>query len=295
MPTARRSLATGDYHRYCCNRFNNWYNNVIVAVGGAQGDKELNTVEAYHFTTNTWTAQASMPTAREGLAVAVIDHTLYAVGGSANGRALNTVEAYNHLTDTWTTKAPMLTARNGLAVGVVNGILYAVGGDDANGHFLNTVEAYNPATNRWRGKASMPTARSDLAVGIVNGTLYAIGGKNGGGALTTNEAYHHWTNTWTAEPSMLTARSGLAAVGTLFPALPQLWAFGGDDAHGHILSAVEDYNPKLATWRKRVGLPTARTGLAATVFVSQGRPVFYIIGGYDGVDLNTVESLWVQN
>ena len=247
MPTARRSLATGDYHRYCCNRFNNWYNNVIVAVGGAQGDKELNTVEAYHFTTNTWTAQASMPTAREGLAVAVIDHTLYAVGGSANGRA------------------------------------------------LNTVEAYNPATNRWRGKASMPTARSDLAVGIVNGTLYAIGGKNGGGALTTNEAYHHWTNTWTAEPSMLTARSGLAAVGTLFPALPQLWAFGGDDAHGHILSAVEDYNPKLATWRKRVGLPTARTGLAATVFILQGRPVFYIIGGYDGVDLNTVESLWVQN
>ena len=70
---------------------------------------------------------------------------------------------------------------------------------------------------------------------------------------------------------------------------------GGDDAHGHILSAVEDYNPKLATWRKRVGLPTARTGLAATVFILQGRPVFYIIGGYDGVDLNTVESLWVQN
>jgi len=142
--------------------------------------------------------------------------------------------------------------------------------------------------------ASMPTARTHLAVGVINdGTLYAVGGQNSGGALTTTEAYHHWTNTWTTEPSMPTARSGLAAAGTLsFPL--QLWAFGGDDAQGHFLSTVEDYNPKLATWRKRVDLPTPSTGLAATVFVDQGRPVFYTIGGSDGVDLNAVESLDVN-
>jgi len=282
MPTARSFLAAGVIN-----------NNILLAVGGAQGGRDLNTLESYNLTTDTWTTENSMPTAREGLAVGVINRMLYAVGGSANGLgALSTVEAYDRSTNTWTTKAAMPTARGGLAVGVVNGILYAVGGDDANGHFLNAVEAYNPSTNIWTEKASMPTARSDLAVGIVNGILYAVGGHDGSGALNTNEAYNPATNTWIAEPSMLTPSSGLAAVDFYNDANhnSELWAFGGDDARGHFLSTVEDYDPGFITWRKRVSVPTPRTGLAVALFVRKGRPIFCAIGGYNGVDLNTVEA-----
>src|ERR1700682_4330960 len=83
----------------------------------------------------SWTAQAPMPTAREGVAAGVINGILYAVGGTQSGfTALNTVEAYDPTTNSWSTKAPMPTARGYLGVGVVNGVLYAIGG--ANGDNL---------------------------------------------------------------------------------------------------------------------------------------------------------------
>src|SRR3989442_597350 len=126
-----------------------------------------------------WTTKASMPTARNALAVGVIDGVLYAVGGIGTGGAVATVEAYDPASNTWTTKAPLPTARHRLAVGVVNGILYAVGGSGNLGNppaVLATVEEYDPATNSWTTRASMPTARFDLAVGVVNGILYAVGG-----------------------------------------------------------------------------------------------------------------------
>jgi len=287
MPTARRNLAAALVNK-----------NVLLAIGGEQGAKDMNTVEAYKFDSDSWTEKRAMPTARQGLAVGVINGMLYAVGGSESPGPLDTVEAYDYSTDTWKGAAPMPTARRGLAAGVVNGILYAVGGDDANGHFLSVVEAYDPTTNTWTRKASMPTARSGLGVGVVNGILYAVGGQDSTGALAANEAYNPATNTWTVEPSMLTASSGLAAAAFVTCGRcgsSQLWAFGGDDGHGRFLSTVEDYNPEVITWRQRIDMPTARSGLAAAEFVRKGRPIFYEIGGYDGVDLNTVESLWLQH
>jgi len=283
MPTARRFLAAGLIN-----------NGIVLAVGGAQGGNDLRTVEAYNYATNTWTTRRSMPTAREGLAIGVINRKLYAVGGSAAGRVLNVVEAYDQQTNRWITKAPMPTAREGLAVGIINDrnnnvFLCAVGGDDANGHFLRTVEVYNPLTDIWTAKASMPTARSALAVGVVNGILYAIGGQNGAGVLNTNEAYNPATNTWIAEPSMLTASSGLAAIGVNEGFDGKLLAFGGDDGNGRFLSKVQVYQPAIITWTTKANMPTARTGLA--VAASRGNNAFFAIGGYNGVDLNTVESL----
>ncbi|HET7790186.1 MAG TPA: kelch repeat-containing protein, partial [Gemmatimonadales bacterium] len=72
----------------------------VVVVGGilyavcgfdATGTT-LNTVEAYDPATDTWTVKASMPTQREGLAVAALKGLLYAVGGGSE--ALLKVEAY---------------------------------------------------------------------------------------------------------------------------------------------------------------------------------------------------------
>src|ERR1700730_6543222 len=108
MPTKRPSLAAGVV------------NGILYAIGGLGGfgpppPATLNTVEAYDPTTNTWTAKASMPTARLGLAVCVVHNILYAVGGEdANRVILNTVDAYDPTTNTWTTKAAMPTPRYGL-------------------------------------------------------------------------------------------------------------------------------------------------------------------------------------
>jgi N-acetylneuraminic acid mutarotase len=53
----------------------------------------LSTVEAYDPATDTWTTKAPMPTARQGLAAAVVNGSLYAIGGY-NGSYLSTVESY---------------------------------------------------------------------------------------------------------------------------------------------------------------------------------------------------------
>src|SRR5439155_526290 len=102
----------------------------------------LATVEAYDPASNTWTTKASMPTARGGLGVAVVNGVLYAVGGEDGASLLATVEAYDPTSNTWTTKASMPTARVWLGVAASAGILYAVGG--YNGSFLATNEAFTP-------------------------------------------------------------------------------------------------------------------------------------------------------
>ena len=54
---------------------------VLYAVGGFDGRGALSSVEAYDPATKTWSAVASMMTARYGLAVGVLGGSLYAVGG----------------------------------------------------------------------------------------------------------------------------------------------------------------------------------------------------------------------
>jgi hypothetical protein len=226
-----------------------------------------------------WTTKASMPTARYGLGVGVVNSVLYAVGGAGPGGNWTAVEAYDPATNIWTTKASMPTGRIYMAVGVVNGIVYALGGQNYSN--LATVEAYDPATNTWTTKASMPTVRYGLAVGVVNGILYAVGGQNGS-LLATVEAYNPATNTWTTKASMPTARDGLG-VGVVNSIL---YAVGG--AGPNQLATVEAYDPATNTWTTKASMPTTRYGL--TLGVVNG--ILYAVGGCCGgaTTVATVEA-----
>src|ERR1700730_5085800 len=118
MPTARLNLAVGAL------------NGIVYAIGGSDVRNVLATNEAYDPASNTWTAKASLPTARQLSATnaAVANGILYVVGGTPQGFCTNEADAYNPATNTWTVLAPMSTPRCWLTVVALNGLIYAVGG-----------------------------------------------------------------------------------------------------------------------------------------------------------------------
>jgi len=104
---------------------------------------------------NSWTTTKSMPTARGGFGVAVVNGKIYAIGGSNNATQLAVNEEYNPVTDTWTTKAPMPTARSGFAIAVYENRIYCIGGttgDSVNvvSGFTGVTEVYDPETDTWQ-------------------------------------------------------------------------------------------------------------------------------------------------
>lgn len=176
MPTARGALACAVV------------NGIIYSIGGkAINDGNLfpvlATVEAYDPGTNTWSTKASMPTARNGLGVGVLNGIIYAVGGNNDSTVppftLATVEAYDPTTNTWLTRAAMANTREGPGVGEIDGTLYAVGGQEGStdhGAILTSMEAFNPTTNSWTARPSMLTQRIGMATSVANGRLYVVGG-----------------------------------------------------------------------------------------------------------------------
>jgi hypothetical protein len=81
-----------------------WVINRKFYVAGGRGgnNQDSNKLDVYDPVTNTWRTLASMPTARAGVAAAVVAGKLYVLG-EANvkpGEGQNTVEAYHAATNT---------------------------------------------------------------------------------------------------------------------------------------------------------------------------------------------------
>ena len=150
----------------------------------------LSANEMYNPSTNVWTSEASMPTARMWGTAQAVNGVIYVVGGY-NGSypsGLGTVEAYNPSTNSWTEESGMPTARSGLSSAVVNGILYTIGGYTNASALTASVanEAYNPSTNSWTEESGMPTANGYGSAASVNAVVYFTGGFT---SSTANEAF----------------------------------------------------------------------------------------------------------
>ena len=184
-------------------------------IGSNCGSGNTNILEVYDPTSDAWTLLAAMPTARNHVAVGVIDGKLYVAGGMQQCGPcipLNTLEVYDPATDTWDLKAPMPTSRSQAGGAIINGQFYVVGGHDGPPSYtFDTVEVYNPATNTWTTKAPMPTLREDFSNGVVNGILYTVSGNSFGHVVDTVEAYDPGSNTWTSCTPIPTPRTAAVA------------------------------------------------------------------------------------
>ena len=102
--------------------------------------------EVYDPKTDTWKSLAPMPTARGGIAAAVINGNIYVFGGEAPEKTFNNNEKYNTTTNTWTDDIPMPTPPHGLAAIALNNNIYVIGGGpEPDISFANVNEIFHPS------------------------------------------------------------------------------------------------------------------------------------------------------
>jgi hypothetical protein len=74
-----------------------------------------------------------MPTARSGIATAVLAGRMFVFGGEAPAGTFKQVEAYDAGRNSWSSYAPMPTARHGLGAAAVDGRIYVISGGPSPG------------------------------------------------------------------------------------------------------------------------------------------------------------------
>lgn len=167
--------------------------------------------------------------------------------------------------------------------------LMIIGGND--GQVQNRVEFMNLWDYQWHKCASMINRRDELAACIgPDGLIYAIGGYGGptnSSCLRSVERYDPVKNKWESIASMNEGRRALAAI-----ALPDgIYAIGGYNGKDYI-SSVERYSIEHDEWTVVCHLNSPKCTMTAVV--APNHRFFYVIGGFNGSQLNEVEVFDAQ-
>jgi N-acetylneuraminic acid mutarotase len=86
-----------------------------------------------------------MPTARGGLAAAVLQDQIHTFGGETSRRVFAEHEVYDVSAGAWRAAPPMPTARHGLAAAVLGDRIYLIGGGPRAGLAQTyVVETFSP-------------------------------------------------------------------------------------------------------------------------------------------------------
>eukprot|EP00898_Chlorokybus_atmophyticus_P007001 jgi/Chlat1/7301/Chrsp58S06930 len=127
----------------------------LYAVGGDRHEHNAKhssrRVECFDPQIGKWSSAPKLTVPRSGVAVCVLDGSLYAVGGHAGGQSLSVVERYTPQRGRWQVVANMNIARAYTCVTAFNGCLYVA---DSYGPGIalkpsDSMECYDPATNKW--------------------------------------------------------------------------------------------------------------------------------------------------
>ncbi len=105
-----------------------------------------------------WQKLASMPTARQSLALAAYEGQLYAIAGQAQAGVTGVVERYDPSTNQWLALPSKPTPVADIGAAVVGGKIYVPGGRLASGDVSDILEIFDPHSGVWEKGASLPAA-----------------------------------------------------------------------------------------------------------------------------------------
>jgi len=225
-----------------------------------------------------WTAEAAMPTARAGLAVATYENQIYAIGGETAAGITGIVERYDLDTKVWLALTAKPVAVTDVAAVVIGGQIYVPGGRLADGGVTDVLEVYLPRQDVWETRAPLPQALSGYALAAFEGHLYLFGGWDGAGYVSTVLEYSPDQDEWQERTPMPTAR-GFAGAAV---ANGKIYVLGGADATGP-LAANEEYVPEQDisngdAWSARAALPEPRRRMGVVSVAN----IVHLVGGEGG-------------
>ena len=252
---------------------------IIMPASSITGG-DIGTNEAYDPATGNWTSEASMPTPREGFAIATYQGKIYCIGGSTQEPpydmfgAVGVNEVYDPSTNRWQEEAPMPYPLTDLQANVIDGKIYCIGGVNSSNVGSTANQVYDPATNTWSEDAPLPTATFDYATGTCNGKIYVINGIwwESDYGLDLNQIYNPQNNNWSlGAPPPHPANSfedgdyvGAATTGVMAP--ERIYAIG---------SYTQIYNPMTNSWSLGEAISPSRDGFA----VANVNDQLYVLGG----------------
>ena len=239
-----------------------------------------------------WEEISELPTWRRGMTAAAVKDKIYLIGGfdhhknlGGGAPALSTVDIYDTRTNTWQKAASIPTARISAEAVVFSTDIYVFGGrKEMRGEYTKVVEMYDTRTDTWVKKRDMPTRRKGFVTAVVDGEIYIIGGSIQNKKLGKREAtglvevYDPLTNRWEKRADMPTEREWAKAE----VVNGKIYVLGGEISGpfalgDRLVNSIEEYNPKLNTWRKRPDIPMLKCWFETVVVGNE----IWTIGGYD--------------
>lgn len=230
-----------------------------------------------------WQFRSSMPTARNGMAVVVLDNKAWVMGGSQMGQnALNVVEVYDPQTDSWDTQQPPLSiARDHATAQVWEGKIYVFGGQNSS-QVVEQVEMFDPTLGQWQVVSSMPTPRYGMASVQVDSAIWLIGGTTAGQTFSDIvEIYYPGSNSWETLPATLNFARGDPMAGVLNG---EVYVFGG--IYFGPLDNYEKFDSASQSWTVEGNM---LFGCGSAGYVTVGNQAWLIGGMRQGGAFNRVQ------
>lgn len=107
----------------------------LYVIGGAQGGAATSRVDIYDTAKDSWTAGPALPSARQGLAAALIGNEIHVAGGQIVKPPKTYADHFvlNTKTGSWSKGASMPTARHAAVAAAAGNSFYVIGGSPGAG------------------------------------------------------------------------------------------------------------------------------------------------------------------
>jgi actin-like ATPase involved in cell morphogenesis len=237
-----------------------------------------------------WQALRDAPTARQQVAAAELDGTIWAVGGLTEDGSTAAVEGYDPAIDTWKAGPDLPVALHHAAAVTYQGELVVLGGWIPEGANLSAAESDKVFVLRgaeWVELAPLNRPRAAMAAAVVDDKIVVAGGQAGGELVAETEVFDG--SAWNDADPMPTLREHVAAAAHE----GFVYVVGGralsSDANS---AALERFDPVSGAWEELAEMPTPRGGLAAAI--AEGRLIAvggeHATGTYDTVEAFDIAS-----